>query len=367
MVILAHCVGRNLAYGNIKGNVMFLCMAESGEGKDFPFKMVKLILSEVGKRNGIYAKIASGAALTEALIESPSMLFHIDEFGNYMNSINGKNANTYAREIVDIMTECYTSADSEFVGKKTKGTEAAIIKEPNLCVYGLSTERQVFDGLRTSDLANGSLARYSMLFGVNGLLPKKISNQKINVPTDIINELKDLIKQFSNLGNMVDFSSKQIDITEEYENEKFRIETDIKKLSNALRNQNSDKSAFTPMYNRVAVRCIQQAMLIDQCKSVETLKWLEKLELESVNVFMKKFLHLGADNEDQRLANRFTAKIKESGTRGISAADLTRSTQFMRSYARTSMISELLDTGLISKKEVNDNKQRSTTFYFWNK
>lgn len=359
MSILSVSIGRYVAFENIKGNLMFLCMAESGEGKDWPFKCAKYILNEVGLGEDVYEQMASGAALIESLVDSPSMLFHVDEFGNYLASINNKNSSQYSREIVDIMTKSYTSADSEISGKKTKGNSPLKISEPNLCVFGMSTERQVFDGLRTSDLANGSLARYSLLFGVNGQLPRNITPNR-NPPESIINGLRELIDKHKKAAWPY---SAQIERSDDYKNEKFRIMTDIKKMTNVF---SAEDSAFTPMYGRVAVRCIQQAMLIDQCQSIDVLQWLEKMELASVKLFKKKFLHLGADNEDERQAKLLQSKIKESGKNGISAAALTRSTQQVKPHIREATLAEWVRHGIIAKEGKKiEGRQRETTFYYW--
>jgi len=361
MSVLSVAIGRGVAYENIKGNLMYLCMAESGEGKDWPFKAAKKVLDAVGIGNRVHGRMASGAALYESLDSHPSMLFHIDEFGNYLSSINGKNSNQYSKEIVDIMTECYTSADGCVYSKTLKGKEPLKITEPNLCVFGLSTERQVFDGLRTSDLANGSLARYSLLFGLSGMEPRRIKPEARELPITIVERLREYIDSVQPFM----IASRQIPVSEKYDDAKFDLSLRLKRFSNELIKNDGNKAAFVPMVNRIAVRCIQQAMMIDLCHSVDVLAWIEKLEMDSVNVFMKKFLHLGADNEDERLANLLHAKIKEAGTKGISAKDLIFKTRQIKTPVRQAMIRDLLDCGIIGERKIDKGTQRFTTVYFW--
>lgn len=363
MSILSTAYGRYLRYGNIKGNLMFIAMAESGEGKDWPFKACELILRAINLDHCISGQMASGSAMMEALQETPSMLFHIDEFGNYLNSINNKNANVYSREIVDIMTKAYTDAHLTLTGKRCKGSEAIKIKEPNLCVLGLSTERQIFDGLRTSDLANGSLARYSVLFGLRGLMPKRI-RPNYEVPDNIKSGLMDLINSFNNQLFIV---SKNLEVSEEYDDLRFQYMCEVKEKSNSLLEKNDGKEAFIPIYNRIVYRAVQSAMLIDQCKSADVLTWFFELEKKSCDIFVKKFMHLGADNEDESMFKWLQSKIIESGKKGIKAADLTRKTQKIKTRARNEMINELLNCDLIFKREIKTGKQRPTTFYYWKK
>jgi len=362
MSVMSVAIGRNIAYENIKGNLMFIAMAESGEGKDFPFKAAKLILEAIGMGDSLHGKMASGAAFMDSLEESPTMLFYIDEFGEYLSSINGKNANQFSKEIVVLLTESYTCANSSLSGKKTKSNAAKKIIEPNVCVFGLSTERQIFDGLKTSDLANGSLARYSLLFGVNGLLPVKLKLHNIQVPTSIINDLLALQKKYA---KDVFLCSTQLPVTEAYSDSKFDLVYRLKEKSISL---SGDNKSFSPMYNRAGVRCIQQAMLIDQCKDVAILHWFEKLETESIKVFTQKFNHLGSDNENERLAKLLNARIKEAGKKGITAKELYKKTAQIPPMVRKQLLEELIKNDVIHAKQIKDHtKQRPITYYFWTK
>jgi hypothetical protein len=52
-------------------------------------------------------------------------------------------------------------------------------------------------------------------------------------------------------------------------------------------------------------------MLIDGCKNIEVIEWLKELELKSVEIFMKKFLHLGSDNDNESYVKTIERAIKE--------------------------------------------------------
>ena len=365
MAVVGVTIGRNVAYENIKGNLMFIATAESGEGKDWPLKAAGLLLRSIDMGGDVYGKMASGAALLDALEMSPSMLFCIDEFGEYLNGINGKTASQYSKEISVNMTELYTSSSDMFMGKRTKGNEPKVVIEPNLCVLGLTTERQIFDGLKTSDLANGSLARYSLLFGLSGLLPVRINNRSLKVPDAIIERLLALKDKYSKAPFL---ASTQLTISDEYTEHKHDLVLRMKELSNSLE---GDKRDFVPMYNRIAVRCIQQAMLIDQCQNIEVLDWFERLERESVGIFVKKFNHLGSDNDIEKSAKRIERVIKEGGKDGISNQEFNQKCRGVRPAERKQILKDLVDVGLVfSKKQAvkksgGKRSQKDTTFYFW--
>ncbi|UOF76714.1 hypothetical protein [Caudoviricetes sp.] len=360
MSALSVLTGRYLRDGNIKGNLMYIAIAESGEGKDFPFQCVSRLVRECGGDEMVQGEMASGRALFEALQESPSMMLHIDEFGNYLKAISASNAQMFVKDILDILTKAYTSAAYEITGKRIKGVPPICIKEPNLVIFGMATEQQVFDGLRSSDLANGSIARYSVVFGKKGLMPAK-STQIIEPPQTLIDKLKDHIER---LKKDFYFRSAQLPISEYYALHKYVHMLDVKRKTNSLP---STKKDFIPLYNRAVVRAQQCSMLQDQCQSKEVFDWFFKKEMETIEIFIKKFLHLGADNIHEQQAKLLQARIKEAGTEGISASELVRKTQKIGTQQRIAMLKELEEVGLIFSHKVDIGRQRPSTFYFWRK
>ncbi len=358
MITVAACIGRNISYDNIKGNMMFIGMAESGEGEDFPFKYVKKILKAVGMADRVEGRPASGAAFFEALESNNSMLLHIDEYGHFLNGVNGRGASVYAKEVVSGLTECYTSASDTVYGKRTKGVDPIKIDEPNICVFGMSTEGQIFNGLSSGDVADGSLARYMMVFGDIDIMPVRINNYDDTIPANIIQKLQFLIN-----GTKIDSfqSSKNIRVSEEYANVKFELSTNIKAKSIKSKNP-----MFKPFYNRIVVRATQSSLLVDRCSDVNILRWFVDLETQSCEMFVKKFLHLGADNENEKMAKLLQSKIKESGKRGITHKKLHALTRQVNTLQRKMMLDEMIEHNTVFvKEETIKGSQKKSKVYYW--
>src|SRR5574343_74748 len=72
LTILSVVIGRHIHCDGIKGNIINVCLAGSGEGKDHPLKCVDRVLSAIEMESCITAQVASGAALFEAVQRSPS-------------------------------------------------------------------------------------------------------------------------------------------------------------------------------------------------------------------------------------------------------------------------------------------------------
>lgn len=358
--ILSCAYGRSLLLDGIKPNLMLLCLANSGEGKDWPMKAAKKLLAHpaINMQARLAGQVASGAALIEAISHSRSLLMILDEIGHYFSGISSGKANQYSREIMPMITELYTSANDTYIGKATKGNKGIVIESPHLSIFGCATERQFIEPLSSAEVLDGSLARFFVFFGKNNveLNKKRVS---ADIPDHIIDELAYRINKHQSI-----FPANPLQIVA---SDAFMDEKDLIQDINDARALNDAFAA--PIYRRNAVKAVQVAMLINpDCDDVKVLEWASRLVTNTSECFIKKFKHMAADNENERQQKIIIAAIKEAGKRGISARDLTRKTQRVSSVTRKQVIKELLDVGLIFLDEVYiDHSQKATLVYFWKK
>lgn len=361
LVVLSTVFGRTIQCQGIKGNLMALCLAESGEGKDWPMKACKKLLDSIDLADRVHGQMASGAALVDALFETPSMMLVIDEVGHYFAGINNKNSNQYSREIMPIITEVYTSGSDMYYEKKRKGQDARKVIEPNLSMLGMSTERQIMDSLRTSEVADGSLARFIVVFGNNNVPIDRKRHSDPSVPVTIKNRLELLINPFL-------LCSKEIILTEQYDNAKRDMEDRFNDMAIDIGSKSGDKAMFKPFYFRLAVRSMQMALLIDQCYSIDVLKWCESINEKTCDVFIKKFCHLSADNDTERFVKIIEAAIKEGGKEGISFSKFYDKTRRIDPSLKARIIQHMLDSNKIfTVDRRSEGALRASSYYFWKK
>jgi len=367
--ILSVVVGRHRQCDGIKGNIISVCLAESGEGKDHPLKCVSKILDAIGMGDKVTGQLASGAALFEAVHRKPSIVLMLDEIGHYFTGINGKGANQYSKEIMPMITEMYTSANYQYRDKARAGREGEIVKEPNLSVIGMTTERQIIDSLRTSDVADGSLARFFVLFGNNNVLinPKSDKLSSNEIPASIILGLEDLREKWGSNDEMF-LNSKLLDITDDYRDLKMKLMIDFNDKGIECGKEGTSKAIFKPFYLRLAVKAVSMSLLIDQCGSVEVLQWCADLAEKAQDIFIKKFLHLASDNENERLVKIIERAIKEAGKKGIARKSLYDKTKQVPTVQKNLIIADLIDSDKIFTQPMRINgSQKPTTVYFWRK
>ena len=366
LTAISTCTGRYVKARGVKGNVMFIGIAESGDGKDRPLKAVREIINAVRHpQTGHYTQMASGAALIESVSDTPSLALTIDEAGHYLAGIKSKYASVYAREIMPIITELYTSAGDAYIGKKTKGNSALQIIEPHLSFFGLSTESQLMDAVSKSDLEDGSLARFNVFFGIvdppkNRGVDFGASNE---VPKEIVDRLKSRIPGV--YINERDYKSDGLEFTYEYNAAIIGIEDFFDDLA---RNCSDNEKAFKPAYKRLAVRSLQMAILIDQCKSVDVLRWCADICHKSTDVFIKKFNHVVSDSNQEAMVKTIERAIKESGKNGISKSGMWSKTRGIPKYMKDSILADMIESGKVFTKDVRvKGSRKESNHFFWRK
>jgi hypothetical protein len=129
-----------------------------------------------------------------------------------------------------------------------------------------------------------------------------------------------------------------------------------------------NKAIFKPFYGRMAVMAVQFALLIDCCENTEVLEWTANLLEQNIGVFIKKFLHGAAENENERLVKILERSIKEAGKKGITANRLYDATRQIQSNQKKLMLQDLIESGKIFSEMVKiDGSKRSSLVYYWRK
>ena len=358
--VLAVVTGRDVQVSGIKGTLLFLGMAGSGEGKDWPLKAASKLLDSVGMGHHVYSEMASGAALVDAIKETPSALLAIDEVGHYFASINSKTSNQFSREIMPIITKCYTSGSDYYQDKSRKGALGEKIVEPNLNVLGMTTERQIMDNLKTSEVADGSLARFMVLFGENCLPLNENRLENTEVPATIKSRL-DILK-----GPYFMLRSKEIVLNDDYKKRKREIEHYFNEKAINVGRSGTDKAEFKSFYHRLAVRAVSMSLLLDYCNDIKILDWCANLVEKSTDVFIKKFAHMAADNETEKFVKTIERAIKEAGKNGLSKTELHNKTKSVESGLKRRILNDLIESGLVFTLE-DSAKTKPITRFYWRK
>jgi len=107
-------------------------------------------------------------------------------------------------------------------------------------------------------------------------------------------------------------------------------------------------------------------MLIDGAQDVAVYDWCISIVVQSADVFIKKFMHMCADNDNERYSKILQRVIKEAGKDGIKLSDLTRRTQAINPSLKKQLLAEFIGSGLVFER-LEPCGQRPVTRYFWQK
>jgi len=150
-------------------NVYVASIIDSGGGKEHARKIIKEIVSKAMLMRYLGGEeIASGAALQTSMSGHPSRLFLIDEAGDFLNSVLGKNAPAHKQQIAQRLKTFYTSSGSvvlgtEYADQGKQGRPRVDIHNPCAAIYGTTTPRQFWDAVAGASMEDGLMGRF-MLF-----------------------------------------------------------------------------------------------------------------------------------------------------------------------------------------------------------
>jgi hypothetical protein len=150
---------------DLRTNVYAIGVADSGGGKDHARKVTKQLLGEAGLTQYMGGEdIASGAAVYTALARHPSILFQIDEFGDWLAELLGPKAPAHRKQIAQRLKTLYSSASTflsgtEYADQSRNGRPREDIQQPHACLYGTTTPAQLWAAIAGASLQDGLMAR----------------------------------------------------------------------------------------------------------------------------------------------------------------------------------------------------------------
>ncbi len=347
---------------NLRSNLYVVGIADSGSGKNHSREIINEVLFEAGLANHLGGnKIASGAGLLTALHRQPAILFQIDEFGMFLSAAaDRKRSPRHITEILDNMTELYTSAGGIFLGAEyanRDGTnERRDIVQPCLCVYGTTTPLHFWGALQGANVVDGSLARFLILPSDEDYPDENVAVGLRTPPPDLITGLQLLASgPGQQRGNLVGATSgpqttvvlTTVPMTDEARD---RFKALSEELTGELRA--AAGTAFTAILARIGEIALKLALIVavghDPAAPVITIDdadWAIAFVRHYAKRAMEAVERHVADTETEAHLKRLREVIRAAGTKGITKSELTRGTQWLKSRDRDDIIQTLIESG----------------------
>lgn len=157
-------LGRKVATSTgLRTNLYMIGVARTGHGKEHARKMIKDALVAAKSTDLLGGEeLASGQGLISRVASNPNVLFQIDEFGLFLQSVQNPSSASHKTEITTNFIKLFSAATSVY-----HGTEYANQKDrprvdiicPCVTLHGTTTPETLFPALGSSHVASGYLNR----------------------------------------------------------------------------------------------------------------------------------------------------------------------------------------------------------------
>ncbi|MFZ1413008.1 MAG: PriCT-2 domain-containing protein [Defluviicoccus sp.] len=348
---------------NLRSNLYVVGIADSGSGKNHSREIINELFVEAGLGHYLGGnKIASGAGLLTAIHRQPAILFQIDEFGMFLSAAaDRKRSPRHITDILDTMTQMFTSAGSVFLGAEYANrdgkNERRDINQPCLCVYGTTTPFHFWSSLQSANIADGSLARF-LVFQTDDDYPEENDATGIRTSPPHLLEALALIasgggrKPAGNLAGMTPGPETAPDprtVTAAPEaREMFRaLKAEVTGLLREARG-----TPFTSILARIAenawkVALIRAVAFDPAAPAIRDIDadWAIRLVRHCADLTMLEVDRHVADNPTEANHKRVLGIIRNAGDGGLTKSELIRRTQFLDKRQRDDLIGALVESG----------------------
>jgi hypothetical protein len=363
----------------LRSNVYVLGIADSGAGKNASREVINRAFA-AAKLGGYLGgnKIASGSGLLAATFRHPAILFQQDEFGMFLQGVTDrKRAPRHLTEIIDHLTELYTSADGVFFGTEyanQKENPRRDIIQPCVCLHGTTTPGHFWGALKSANAVDGSLARF-LLFESEENYPdaQRISAER-KIPQALIDALQAIAwpakEEGGNLatvmmqGDVEPTSPITVPLDDDAEASLQALEEEITE-----RLRGSEGTVYTSILARQWEHTSRLAMIRAVSRdakharvTIDDVRWADIVVQRSVELLCSGIEKHVADNEEEAKVKRTLEIIQSAGKGGITKSDLIRQTRFLSPRDRDAILKSLVESQEVTA-QIKPGVTKPTTIY----
>lgn len=362
-------IGRKVMVASgLRTNLYCLGVGDSGCGKDHSRQVVKMICEAAGIMQMLGGEdVSSDTAILDAAHAQPSILFQWDEIGHFISHATSKFAQNHQRAIPPLLTKLFSSARGKMLGKQFANQPLRKdIDQPNVCLYGTTVPRRLYDGLSSGEIADGFLGRM-LVFQSDAAEPVEQDVVPAPVPASIVKMVQTWFHYTppppSDLGNITRATGTFPQLVP--------MEPDAVAAFKAFRSrckqhkQDTRLSGLDPIWSRAVEHATKVALVVASGEMMgtpsitgTTAAWSIKLVEHLTGSLIQAVGHSVADNEHERDVLKVLGLIRRAGASGLSQRDLSRRTQWLTSRRRNEILTDLLHSERIGRAE-----RKGTTGY----
>ena len=349
---------------NTRSNLYVVGIAESGAGKNHS----RVVINELFRKANLLQylggnKIASGSGLLTAIQRQPAILFQLDEFGMFLSAAaDRKRSPRYVCEILDLMTELYTTAGTTYFGIEYASTQHnnahRAIHQPCACIYGTTTPLHFWQALQASNVADGSLARFLIMESEDDFPDSNEAFGVIDPPPDLIDKLILIHQGGGKLnGNLTDVGAidevlvdpRVVPMTPAARDAFRALDQElVRKL------RTSRGTGFSSILARIEENATKLALIravsrdpVDPIIEDHDAQWGIMLSRHCAELTIREASARVSENQVESHHKRAMQILRDAGQAGMSRSEFTRRTQFMDHRQRDGVLRTLAEARLI--------------------
>lgn len=332
-------------------NLFAMCIGLSSAGKDHSIKALVRLLDFGEATNLFISQITSDSAAEHALKHQPRLLFLLDEAGHFFAAVNDQGGGAL-RSVKPSLLQLWSSADTVWKGKqrapqRDKEEFPVEIRNPHVCLLGMTQPQTFFEGASTKDIEDGWLAR--PIYFISKSRPKaRLTIPDIPVPEAVF----DAIRSYRDepdpvVAKVVPTTPEAMEVLMKFQDETYE------KMCEGDRGAND----ISYLYGKAAENARRVALTIAVGRDDRN-PVIERRDMEYAVAVMRYTIGCSvaeiedsvAENEYERYKKRILAVVRKFGAGGICRQELTRKTQFVDRLKRNEIIEDLLEARQIKQE-----------------
>ncbi len=372
-------------------SLYFMNVGKSGSGKEHQIHVIHELLEIIKytSRLGPSGYTSPGAILT-ALMKAPAHITIIDEFGDYLISLQDK---TSPQRLVNkCLLQLFGRVDGNYIGDQyskfsgnKENAEPTIIKNPALTILGGVQPEKLYNNLHDSLIKDGFLGRF-LIYETN-LTPKAVKYGE-NRDIDVSKERNSILQWSKDLDNRLNIKEGQYNEIMKTTYDGYALEPRFEiitfsKESISILNDFSEwiTNEYTPTLEKIGASQISARWLymagslsliislandpyatsISPENVIDALKIVKTCGMNFVTSLSK---HMSSSAYEKN-KNLFLSAIRKYGEEGISREEIGRKKPFycFTKRDRDAIITDLLDAELIYHRQITIAKTSKIVYY----
>jgi hypothetical protein len=354
--------------GGLRTNLYMLGIAETASGKNASLRLPQRAFALAGLSNWIGpSEWKSDSGIRSSLVDEQtrSHVCLIDEMTKFLQQVTHPNAGGHQLGIKRTLLELFSCAGDTWLAAAyadRRINAPTPLEEPHLCFYGTGVPSELFSSMDSGAIRDGFLNRL-LVFVSDDALPQRQTVDRDDPPAYVLERLRELERLTRRQGNLHGVCRK------------VAYQEAAESLLGSLADRNdvrimelrrSELAAFADLWARFTEHVEKLALLRSVCRdpsdriSVDDVEWAGELASWCIERTCAEAAETMADNAVQAMQKRVLRLVRDAGPMGITMAQLSRKTQWLRRSERKDVLASLVEGEEVVTQETVTLGRRKT-------